>query len=87
MGAAPVTAAVPELQKKGYKVPGVIVLDVVEGESTHLGRCTKGAGTAIEALPLMKGILAQRPTSFKSISDAISWQCVAFSTQLGFTLI
>lgn len=32
MGAAPVLSAAPLLQQKGYKVPGVIVLDVVEGE-------------------------------------------------------
>lgn len=32
MGAAPILAAVPLLQKKGYTVPGIIVLDVVEGE-------------------------------------------------------
>lgn len=32
MGAAPVLAAIPEFQKLGYTVPGLIVLDVVEGE-------------------------------------------------------
>lgn len=32
MGAAPTLNALPELQKAGYSVPGVIVLDVVEGE-------------------------------------------------------
>lgn len=31
MGAAPVVSATPELQKKGYTIPGVVVLDVVEG--------------------------------------------------------
>lgn len=37
MGAAPVLSAAPLLQQKGYKIPGVIVLDVVEGEllTTH----------------------------------------------------
>jgi hypothetical protein len=35
MGAAPILAAVPLLQKKGYTVPGIIVLDVVEGEQAH----------------------------------------------------
>ncbi|GFZ48458.1 Protein phosphatase methylesterase 1 [Saitozyma sp. JCM 24511] len=60
MGAAPILAAIPLLQKKGYSVPGIIVLDVVEG-------------TAVESLPLMKGILSSRPTSFRSVVDAIHW--------------
>ena len=33
MGAAPILSAAPILQQKGYTVPGVVVLDVVEGES------------------------------------------------------
>ena len=61
MGAAPILSAAPELQKKGYTIPGVVVLDVVEG-------------TAIEALPLMKSILAKRPPRFRSVVDAIHWQ-------------
>jgi protein phosphatase methylesterase 1 len=32
MGAAPILEVSPVLQKEGYSVPGVIVLDVVEGE-------------------------------------------------------
>lgn len=60
MGAAPILSAAPILQSKGYTVPGVVVLDVVEG-------------TAVEALPIMKSILAQRPSSFRSIPDAIHW--------------
>ncbi|OCF40785.1 protein phosphatase methylesterase 1 [Kwoniella heveanensis CBS 569] len=60
MGAAPILSAAPILQSKGYTVPGVVVLDVVEG-------------TAVEALPLMKGIIAQRPSSFRSVVDAIHW--------------
>lgn len=61
MGAAPILSAAPTLQDNGYAVVGVIVLDVVEG-------------TAVEALPLMKTILAQRPTSFRSVQAAIEWQ-------------
>jgi len=60
MGAAPTLRAAPILQSKGYTVPGVVVLDVVEG-------------TAVESLPLMKSILSQRPDEFKSVIDAISW--------------
>lgn len=33
MGAGPVLSASPELQKLGYSVSGVVVIDVVEGES------------------------------------------------------
>ncbi|KAK8853103.1 hypothetical protein IAR55_003804 [Kwoniella newhampshirensis] len=60
MGAAPILSAAPILQQKGYKVPGVIVLDVVEG-------------TAVESLHLMKSILSQRPTLFRSVVDGIHW--------------
>ncbi|KAI9635323.1 putative structural constituent of ribosome [Dioszegia hungarica] len=60
MGAAPILEASPALQKLGYNVPGVVVLDVVEG-------------TAVESLPLMKGILSHRPRTFKSVIDGIHW--------------
>lgn len=42
------------------KVVGLIVIDVSEG-------------TAIEALPIMEQIVAKRPTSFKTLQDAIKW--------------
>jgi hypothetical protein len=32
MGASPVVSSTPLLQKEGYKVVGVIILDVVEGD-------------------------------------------------------
>jgi hypothetical protein len=32
MGAGPILSASPELQKLGYTVSGVVVIDVVEGE-------------------------------------------------------
>ena len=34
MGASPIISSAPILQKRGYKVVGVIVLDVVEGKSS-----------------------------------------------------
>jgi protein phosphatase methylesterase 1 len=37
MGASPVVSSTPILQKDGYKVVGVIVLDVVEGEPVLSG--------------------------------------------------
>lgn len=60
MGASPIVSSSSRLQAKGYTVSGVIILDVVEG-------------TAVESLPLMKSILAQRPSNFKSIQEAIEW--------------
>ncbi|KAJ9116347.1 hypothetical protein QFC22_004788 [Naganishia vaughanmartiniae] len=60
MGASPVMSAAPLLQHEGYKIVGVVVLDVVEG-------------TAVEALPLMRNILSQRPTKFGSVEEAIQW--------------
>lgn len=42
-------------------VIGLIVIDVVEG-------------TAVDALASMQSFLRSRPTSFKSIQDAISWR-------------
>jgi len=33
MGAGPILSASPELQKLGYTVSGVVVVDVVEGQS------------------------------------------------------
>jgi protein phosphatase methylesterase 1 len=38
MGAAPILSAAPLLQQKGYSIPGVIVLDVVEGEFCRISR-------------------------------------------------
>ncbi|KAL7413166.1 Alpha/Beta hydrolase protein [Mrakia frigida] len=71
MGAAPVLEASPQLQKLGYRVSGVAVLDVVEG-------------SAIEALPLMLGIISSRPSTFRSVEEAIDWH-VSSSTFLNPT--
>ena len=48
-------------KKRIPNVLGVAVLDIVEG-------------TAIESLPFMQQIIRSRPSSFKSIETAISWQ-------------
>lgn len=47
----------------GYvpSVVGLIVIDVVEG-------------TAVDALASMQSFLRSRPSSFKSVKDAISWR-------------
>lgn len=47
-------------------VIALIVIDVVEG-------------TAVDALASMQSFLRSRPTSFKSIQDAISWRYVNYS--------
>jgi len=46
----------------------IIVLDVVEG-------------TAMEALPMMKSILRQRPKSFESLTEAIRWSLSSGNVQ------
>lgn len=46
-------------------VVALIVIDVVEG-------------TAVDALTSMQSFLRSRPTSFKSVKDAISWRSVYF---------
>jgi protein phosphatase methylesterase 1 len=35
MGASPIISSAPILQQKGYKISGVVVLDVVEGEANR----------------------------------------------------
>ncbi|TYJ57119.1 hypothetical protein B9479_002220 [Cryptococcus floricola] len=60
MGASPTISSVPLLIQKGYRVPGTVVLDVVEG-------------TAVESLPMMESILGKRPAGFQSVVDGIWW--------------
>ena len=53
-----------------------MILDVVEGASAQAGRAD-AKGSAMEALQHMRGMIASRPQSFASVSEAIEWQCVA----------
>ena len=46
--------------EKDERVVGCIIIDVVEG-------------TAIEALPFMNQIIADRPKSFDSLESAVKW--------------
>jgi protein phosphatase methylesterase 1 len=85
MGAAPVLSASPVLQSKGYQVPGVVVLDVVEGEQSTPHDQSLILGTAVEALPIMKSILAKRPSSFQSVVDAVHWQWAIASSPEGLS--
>lgn len=55
-------------QKTIPNTSGLVVIDVVEG-------------TAMEALGFMKTYLSNRPTSFKSIDDAISWHIKTLVTR------
>jgi len=60
MGGTIVTHAASTLQEAKYRISGVIVLDVVEG-------------SALEAMPVMRGLLASRPAGFDSIEEAVEW--------------
>jgi protein phosphatase methylesterase 1 len=51
---------------------GLILVDIVEG-------------TAIAALPSMQRIISSRPSSFKSVSDAILWSCKARLVQNSYS--
>ncbi|KAG8890425.1 dual specificity protein kinase yak1 [Tulasnella sp. 332] len=60
MGGTVLVRASPVLQEAKYKISGVIVLDVVEG-------------SALEAMPMMRGLLGSRPTGFDSVEEAVQW--------------
>ncbi|KAG9056014.1 Protein with carboxyl methyl esterase activity [Serendipita sp. 407] len=60
MGGAVCVRACPVLQEMHYKISGVAVLDVVEG-------------SALDALPIMMGLLDSRPDGFPSVEEAIQW--------------
>jgi hypothetical protein len=47
MGAAPVLPAAPVLQSQGYSIPGVVVLDVVEGGYLPMGSRSPSHNTLI----------------------------------------
>jgi protein phosphatase methylesterase 1 len=74
-----VVRSCPRLIEKRYRIVGVAVLDVVEGNHTHseqffLKLIRLSLGTAIEALPHMNSLLNARPDGFDSIEEAIEWQ-------------
>lgn len=75
-GGAVVAHACGRVQKEVADVLGVVILDVVEGAPSAIDR-TDEPGSAMEALQHMRGMIASRPTSFTSVSEAIQWQCVA----------
>ncbi|KAJ7909054.1 Alpha/Beta hydrolase protein [Mycena leptocephala] len=60
MGGSVVVRSVPLLQDAGYRVSGVVVLDVVEG-------------TALDALPHMHSLLNARPDGFASVEEGVEW--------------
>ena len=69
----------PRLIEKRYRIVGVAVLDVVEGNRTHaeqvlLTLIHLSLGSAVEALPHMNSLLNARPDGFDSIEEAIEWQ-------------
>ncbi|PVG01255.1 protein phosphatase methylesterase [Serendipita vermifera] len=60
MGGAACVKTCPVLQSRQYRVSGVAVLDVVEG-------------SALEALPIMTGLLDSRPDGFGTQEEAVQW--------------
>lgn len=56
-----IAAKTASLLEKSW-LKGLVLVDIVEG-------------TALAALPSMHKIIASRPSTFKSISDAIYWSC------------
>ncbi|CAG8662662.1 12773_t:CDS:2, partial [Acaulospora colombiana] len=60
MGGAACVKTCPVLQSRQYRVSGVAVLDVVEG-------------SALEALPIMMGLLDSRPDGFGTQEEAVQW--------------
>ncbi|KZW03635.1 protein phosphatase methylesterase [Exidia glandulosa HHB12029] len=60
MGGAVVVDACPVLLDLKYRVVGVTVIDVVEG-------------SALDALPHMHALLANRPTGFETVEEAVEW--------------
>jgi protein phosphatase methylesterase 1 len=63
MGGAVCTRASGPLQEAGFRLSGLVVLDVVEG-------------TALDALPHMLSVLNARPDGFDSVEQAVEWQYV-----------
>lgn len=61
---------------------GLTVVDVVEGARSEVGFAarrlsltgTDGAGSALEALAGMTGLVAAQPKGFSSVEKAIEWQ-------------
>jgi len=68
------------LLDRKYKVGGIAVLDVVEGNEglscIHLliFKSYGFPGSAIDALPHMHSLLNARPDGFDSPEEAIEWQ-------------
>ncbi|KAG9031782.1 Protein with carboxyl methyl esterase activity [Tulasnella sp. JGI-2019a] len=60
MGGTVLVRASPILQQAKFKISGVTVLDVVEG-------------SALEAMPMMRGLLASRPAGFNALEEAVEW--------------
>lgn len=79
-----IVRACPLLQERKFKITGVAVIDVVEGQictplavSTNLTLiATNPVEYTLEALPMMHSLLDTRPAGFDSPEEAIEWQYV-----------
>ncbi|KAG6872541.1 hypothetical protein C0995_009002 [Termitomyces sp. Mi166 len=65
MGGSVVTRSCPMLLEREYRITGVAVLDIVEGNPIKR--------SAIDALPFMNNLLNARPDGFNHIEEAIEW--------------
>ncbi|KAJ7909052.1 hypothetical protein B0H13DRAFT_2494190 [Mycena leptocephala] len=74
MGGSVVVRSVPLLQEAGYRVSGVVVLDVVEVSPFLSPWIPCGQGTALDALPHMHSLLNARPDGFASVEEGVEWQ-------------
>ena len=67
----------PLLLESKYRITGVAVLDIVEGEdssATKLRPTHISLGFTLDALPNMMSLLDSRPEGFDSVEEAIKYQ-------------
>lgn len=67
----------PLLLERKYRITGVAVLDIVEGETlfTIKTRPTYvSLGFTLDALPNMMSLLESRPDGFDSVEEAVKYQ-------------
>lgn len=72
-----IVRACPLLQQRKYRIAGVAVLDVVEGQITgYLPPLllTSWPEFTLEALSMMHSLLETRPIGFDSPEEAVEWQ-------------
>jgi len=67
----------PVLLERKYRITGVAVLDIVEGETLFTIKMRSAhvsLGFTLDALPNMKSLLDSRPEGFDSVEEAVKYQ-------------